>query len=216
MNIYKIAVDGPAGSGKSTIAKIIAKKLNIMYLDTGAMYRAIAYKILNKNIKIENINDIVDMMKNTKILFDKDIIFLDGINVSKEIRMPNVSNFVSKVASIKEVREHLVKLQTNIANNNSVIMDGRDIGTVVLKDAQFKFFLNASIKERANRRYKEMIEKKIEVDFDNIYKEISQRDLADINRKESPLAKASDAIEIDTSTMNIDEVVLKLLSIINN
>ncbi|SHJ80341.1 (d)CMP kinase [Tepidibacter formicigenes] len=215
MNNLVIAVDGPAGAGKSTVAKIIAKKLNINYIDTGAMYRAITYKAIKENINIEDEKSLIEMAKNTQIDFKENNIYLDGQIINEEIRTLTVSSNVSKVAQIKEIREIMVDLQRKMGQKYSVIMDGRDIGSYVFKDADFKFYLTAGANERANRRYKELKEKGHDVKLDDIIKDIQNRDEIDSKRDFAPLVKADDAIEIDTSNKNIDEVVNDIMKYIN-
>lgn len=215
MNLLQIAVDGPAGSGKSTIAKEIAKLLDILYLDTGAMYRAITLKLINKGVAFDNIDEITKILTNTSISFDKKRVIVDGEDVTEEIRMPRIDENVSKVASLKTVRIELVRLQQNIAGSNSIIMDGRDIGTRVLPNANYKFFLTATVEERANRRFKELISKGVEVKLDELKQEIISRDKQDTERVESPLVQADDAILIDTTGLSIEGVVNKILEHIN-
>ncbi|SHH49959.1 (d)CMP kinase [Tepidibacter thalassicus] len=210
-----IAVDGPAGAGKSTVAKIIAKKLNINYIDTGAMYRAITYKAIKENINIGDEKALIEIAKNTQIDFKENNIYLDGKIVNEEIRTPEVSNNVSKVAQIREIREIMVDLQRKMGQKYSVIMDGRDIGSYVFKNADFKFYLTAGVNERAIRRYKELKEKGYDVKLDDIIKDIEIRDEIDSKREFAPLIKADDAIEIDTSNKNIDEVVEEMMKYIN-
>ncbi|SHJ47675.1 (d)CMP kinase [Paramaledivibacter caminithermalis] len=212
MNLISIAIDGPAGAGKSTIAKRIAEIMNLLYIDTGAMYRAITLKLLNKNISFADKKMIEKILKNTKIQFINNCIFLDGINVNEEIRKPMINENVSKIAALPFVRERLVKLQRDIAKNNNVIMDGRDIGTRVLPDAKYKFFLTASINERAKRRFMELKEKGYDYSYDEIVKEITNRDKMDSERAFDPLKKAEDAILIDTTGKDIDEVINIILS----
>lgn len=210
-----IAIDGPAGAGKSTISKIIAEKLNIEYIDTGAMYRAVTLKIIRKGISLNDDDAIECMLKETEIDFINGRIYLDGEDVSKDIRTIEVSSKVSDVAAKSYVRQRLVEIQKNMAAKKSVIMDGRDIGTNVLKDANYKIFLTASVEERAKRRYKEMIEKGSNVTFEDVCKDIENRDRIDSTRKVNPLRKADDAIEVDTTSKSIDEVVDEILSIVN-
>jgi cytidylate kinase len=212
VNLISIAIDGPAGAGKSTIAKRIAEIMNLLYIDTGAMYRAITLKLLNKNISFADKKMIEKILKNTKIQFINNCIFLDGINVNEEIRKPMINENVSKIAALPFVRERLVKLQRDIAKNNNVIMDGRDIGTRVLPDAKYKFFLTASINERAKRRFMELKEKGYDYSYDEIVKEITNRDKMDSERAFDPLKKAEDAILIDTTGKDIDEVINIILS----
>ncbi|WP_461204391.1 (d)CMP kinase [Clostridium sp. DL1XJH146] len=212
---YNVAIDGPAGAGKSTIAKIIGSKLGLMYINTGSMYRAVTYEAIEKEIKPNELEKIIKLIDDMDIYFNGDDIYVNGKNISNEIKMPYISNNVSDFAQIKEVREKLVNLQQKIASKYDVIMDGRDIGTVVLKDAKFKFYINASAEERSNRRYKELSNKGIDVNYNNILTEIVKRDYLDSNREISPLRKANDAIEIDTTELSIDDVVNKIITLIN-
>lgn len=210
-----IAIDGPAGAGKSTISRIIAKRLNIEYIDTGAMYRAIALKAAKKRISIENIDGIKELLENTDINFINGRIFLDGIDVSKEIRTPEISSLSSSISAIPIVREKLVSLQRSMAKEKSLVMDGRDIGTNVLKDAKYKIYLTATVEERAARRYNELCRKKIDVSFENICKDIVLRDKNDMERKINPLHMAEDANLVDTTGKSIEEVVNDILSIVS-
>lgn len=207
----RIAVDGPAGAGKSTVAKKIAKFKNLTYIDTGAMYRALTLKLLKNNISLDDITLIESILKNTDIDIIEGSIYLDKKNVDQEIRTPEVNENVSKIAAIPCVRERLVKLQRKIADNNDVIMDGRDIGTKVLPNAEYKFFITASIEERSKRRYKELIENGYESSLDEVIKKISERDKKDSERKIDPLKKSKDAILIDTTGKNIEEVLSLIL-----
>jgi cytidylate kinase len=210
-----VAIDGPAGAGKSTIAKIVAKKYNLMYINTGAMYRAVTYKALEKDISPENIEALCELIKDMEMHFENDELYLNGVNINEQLTLPNISKNVSAYASIKEVRVRLVTLQRDMSQKYNVIMDGRDIGTVVLKDASFKFFLTASPEERATRRYEELKAKGLEVQYDSILKEIIQRDYLDSNREVDPLTKAEDALEVDTTGINIEQVVEKICEYIN-
>lgn len=202
-----IAVDGPAGAGKSTVAKIVAKKLNINYIDTGAMYRAVTYKCLANNIDINDEVSVINIAKNSIIDFKDNNIYLDGKILADEIRTMEVSNNVSNVAKIKEVRYLMVDIQREIGKRSSVILDGRDIGSYVFPNADYKFYLVATPEERGLRRYKELTEKGYDVNLDEIIKDIIKRDEIDSNREFAPLVKADDAIEIDTTGKSIDEVV---------
>jgi cytidylate kinase len=202
-----VAIDGPAGAGKSTIAKLVGKKYNLMYINTGAMYRAVALKAKENILKPENINEICTLIKKMEMHFENDDLILNGENVQDNITTPEISNIVSSYASIPEVRTMLVKLQQDMSNKFNVIMDGRDIGTVVLKDASFKFFLTASPEERAKRRFNELHVKNIDCSYDQILKDIIDRDYIDTSRAADPLRKADNAIEIDTTNLDIDEVV---------
>lgn len=211
-----VAIDGPAGAGKSTIAKIVAKRYNLMYINTGSMYRAVTYKALEKDISPENIEALCNLIETMEMHFENDELYLNGVNINDQLTLPNISKNVSAYASIKEVRTRLVTLQRDMSKKYDVIMDGRDIGTVVLKDASFKFFLTASPEERATRRYEELKAKGLEVDYSNILKDIIQRDYLDSNREVDPLTKAEDALEVDTTGINIDQVVGKICEYINN
>lgn len=210
-----IAVDGPAGAGKSTISKLVAKKLGIQYLDTGAMYRAVTLYFLENNVDFSNIDEVEKNLDKIHIDFLNNILFLNNIDVSKQIREKNVNDNVSAVSAIAIVREKMVDLQRKMSNNKSVILDGRDIGTVVFPNANYKFFLVASVDIRAQRRYKEELEKgNKSANIDDIKKSIENRDYIDSTRKVTPLKKADDAIQIDTSYMNIEEIVESIISYI--
>ncbi|WP_394867206.1 (d)CMP kinase [Paraclostridium bifermentans] len=202
-----IAVDGPAGAGKSTIAKIVADKMNINYIDTGAMYRAITYKVLQSGIDINNENEVIEIAKKSDIDFKDNNIYLDGKILKEEIRTPEVSHNVSNVAQIKDVRHLMVDVQRDIGNKSSVILDGRDIGSYVFPNADYKFFLVASSKERGERRYKELIKKGYNTTLEEVINDVIRRDKIDSNREFAPLVKAKDAIEIDTTGKSIDKVV---------
>ena len=207
-----IAIDGPAGSGKSTIAKLIAEDLELVYLDTGAMYRLVTLKALNDGI-LGNLEEIKKMLDNLNIDIKENGFYLDNVDVSDEIRKPIVSENVSDIAAIREVREKMVDLQRKFSESKNVILDGRDIGTVVFPNADVKIFLVADAKERANRRYKELVKKGENVKIEEIYENILKRDEIDSTRKESPLKKAKDAIEVDTTSKNIEEVKNEILNI---
>lgn len=212
-----VAIDGPAGAGKSTIAKLVAKEFDLMYINTGAMYRAVALKAEENNIGDKDINALCNLISTFEMKFENDDLILNGENIQDKITMPEISKIVSKYASIKEVREILVKLQREMSNKFDVIMDGRDIGTVVLKDSKFKFFLTATPEARAERRYKELTNRGLEVDYSTILEDIIKRDYIDSNREVDPLKKADDAIEIDTTKLSINEVVKEIsLSIKKN
>ena len=208
-----IAIDGPAGSGKSTIAKLIAEDLELVYLDTGAMYRLVTLKALNDGI-LGNLDKIIKMLDNLNIDIKENGFYLDEIDVSEEIRKPVVSENVSDIAAIREVREKMVDLQRKFSESKNVILDGRDIGTVVFPNADVKIFLVADAKERSNRRYKELVAKGENVRIEEIYENILKRDEIDSTRKESPLKKADNAIEVDTTSKNIEEVKNKILNIV--
>lgn len=207
---FSIAIDGPAGSGKSTVAKIIAKKLSFIYVDTGAMYRTIALYFLQNNIDLNNellVNDNLYKI-DIKIIYnnDKQQLILNNQNVTDLIRTNEVSQGASIVSTYLKVRERLVDLQQNIAKNNNVVMDGRDIGSVVLPNAFLKIFLTASVSCRTKRRYLELKEKSEDVSIEIIEKEIKERDYRDTHRKNSPLIQVEDAILIDSTNMTINEV----------
>jgi CMP/dCMP kinase len=212
-----VAIDGPAGAGKSTIAKLVAKEFNLMYINTGAMYRAVALVARENNIEDTDIEGLCNLIDTLEMRFENDDLILNDINVQEQITMPEISAIVSKYASIQEVRSKLVKLQRDMSNKFDVIMDGRDIGTVVLKDSKFKFFLTATPEARAERRYKELKDRGLTVDYSNILEDIIKRDYTDSNREVDPLKKADDAIEIDTTGLSISEVTEKIcLNIKNN
>ncbi|NLZ49982.1 MAG: (d)CMP kinase [Clostridiales bacterium] len=202
-----IAIDGPAGAGKSTIAKKIANKLGIMYINTGLMYRAITFKALEKNIAPEDVEGLIKLIDNIEMYFENNNIFINGEDLTSKLTTQEINKSVASYAAIPEVRERLVELQRNLSNKFDVIMDGRDIGTVVLKNAAFKFYLTASPEERANRRYRELTAKGIEASYEEILKDIIDRDYKDMHREVNPLRKAEDAIEIDSTSLSIDEVV---------
>ncbi len=211
-----IAIDGPAGSGKSTISREVAKELGMVYLDTGAMYRLFTLKVLEEDISFDDKGKIMELLENLDIDIKDDRFYLDGKNVSEEIRRPNVSENVSKISTLKEVREKMVKLQRNFAESKDVILDGRDIGTVVFPNAEIKIFLVADPMERARRRHKELIEKGENISLDEIYENIVKRDEIDSGRETAPLKKAKDSIEIDTTNKNIEEVKKEILGIYIN
>ena len=210
-----IAIDGPSGVGKSTIADIVADKLNYVHLDTGAMYRCVAYYVLKNEIDYSNEELLEKALSDLKISFQNDHVYLNGEDVTKEIRTNDISMMASKTSAVPMVRQKLVDLQKEIAKSKGYILDGRDICTVVLPDAEVKIFMNADAKARAQRRYDEYINKGIDADYETIYQDTIARDYQDSHRKISPLKKADDAIEIDTSHLTIDEVVDAVLNIIN-
>ena len=211
-----IAVDGPAGSGKSTISKLLAKELGLVYLDTGAMYRLFTLKMLKENISFSDSDKINELLENLNINIENDRFYLDEKDVSEEIRKTDVAANVSKTAAIKEVREKMVNLQREFSKSKNVILDGRDIGTVVFPEADIKIFLVADAKERAERRFKELHEKGENISLDNIYENILKRDRLDSTRENSPLKKANDAIEVDTTGKNIEEVKNIILNLYIN
>ena len=211
-----IAVDGPAGSGKSTISKLLAKELGLVYLDTGAMYRLFTLKMLKENISFSDSDKINELLENLNINIENDRFYLDEKDVSEEIRKTDVAENVSKTAAIKEVREKMVNLQREFSKSKNVILDGRDIGTVVFPEADIKIFLVADAKERAERRFTELQEKGENISLDNIYENILKRDRLDSTRENSPLKKANDAIEVDTTGKNIEEVKNIILNLYIN
>lgn len=205
--MIRIAIDGPGGAGKSTIAKLVGDKLGLEYIDTGAMYRAVGLKLNRKGIKPDDLISISNVLEETTIDFVNGKIILDGDDVSDIIRTQEISKFASIYSQIPEVRSKLVDIQRRIAAGKSVIMDGRDIGTNVLTDAELKVFLTADSMVRARRRYEELRSKGVKANLDDIHEEIKDRDYQDMNRKLNPLVQAEDAVMLDTSDMTIDEVV---------
>lgn len=218
MKKISIALDGPSGSGKSTIAKALSHQLNILYLDTGAMYRATAIKTLELGIDTFDEKGVSTFIDNIdleiKYINGMQHTFLDGVDVSEKIREPHVSMAASNVSSLKCVRLKMVDMQRKIASQMSCVLDGRDIGSFVLPNADFKFYITASVKVRTDRRFNELKNKGHNVNYDELMKEIEQRDFNDKNRDFAPLKQADDAIVIDTSYMTIDEVVAKVNSFI--
>lgn len=211
-----IAIDGPAGAGKSTIANIIANKFNLVYINTGSMYRAVTLIAIRNKISYTDVSAVCKLAKSLKIQFKGENIIVNNEDLSTSIRNIEVTNAVSNYASIPELRKILVKLQQNMSREYNVVMDGRDIGTVVLKDADLKFFLTADVNERAKRRFDEFKEKGINVEYDKILSDIIKRDYIDSNRQSNPLKKAQDAIEINSSKLSINEVVDVMSGYINN
>ena len=211
-----IAIDGPAGSGKSTISKEISEELGITYLDTGAMYRLFTLKVLKEGVSFNESEKIRELLENLNINIENDRFYLDGEDVTEKIRTYQVSDNVSKIAALKEVREKMVLLQREFSKSKDVILDGRDIGTVVFPDADIKIFLVADPMERAKRRYRELKEKGEDVSLDEIFKNIMERDKIDSNRDTAPLRKAADAVEIDTTKMNIKDVKKEILTVYKN
>ena len=212
--IIRIAIDGPSGAGKSTIATLVAGKLGYEYVDTGAMYRAVGLKMRTEGVAPEDTEGVSRVLSETDIDFENGVIYLDGEDVSGKIRTPEISEAASQYSSLPPVREKLVQIQREIGHRKSVVMDGRDIGTNVFPDAQFKIFLTATAEERANRRYKELVLKGMDVNYDDILRDIEKRDYTDTHRALNPLCKAEDAWELDTTHMTIDEVVNAIYSCI--
>ncbi len=215
-----VAVDGPAGSGKSTVAKALAAELGLVYVDTGAMYRGIGYQCIKNGISTDNTEDVCSIAKNINMeicyIDGKQRIFIDAVDITEEIRSQEAADAASAVAKIPEVRKTLVKLQREIAKNNNVIMDGRDIGSNVLPDAQVKVYLDADVSERAKRRCGELAEKGEEHDFYKVLDEIMMRDKQDRERKVNPLVVAEDAVIIDTTNMKIAQVKDKIAALIRD
>lgn len=212
--IFRIAIDGPSGAGKSTIARRIAAELDIDYIDTGAMYRAVGYKMKLQGIVADQKQRLQSMLENTDIDFVNGDIILDGEVVNDKIRTSEISRMASVCSALPEVREKLVDIQRKMGTRKSVIMDGRDIGTNVLRDAEYKFFLTASAEERAGRRYRELLDKGESITREEVLRDIIQRDHNDMTRELNPLTKAEDAVEIDTTGLTIQQVTDRILSYI--
>ncbi len=216
--MLNIAIDGPSGAGKSTIAKEIAKRLNIIYLDTGAMYRAIGLKAVRLGIDTEDVQGVTGILDSTQIEIKYEdgvqIIYLDGEDVSTAIREHHISKAASNVSKIPDVRLKLVAMQREIAAKNNVVLDGRDITSYVLKDANNKFYLTATPEERAKRRYKELIEKGQNVDYETILADINDRDYNDTHRDFAPLTCTEDSVFIDSTELTVEQAIEKILSYI--
>ena len=211
--MIRIAIDGPGGAGKSTIARRVAKELGIEYIDTGAMYRAIGLKLIKTDTDMNDEKALVGMLEETSIDFSNGRTILDGVDVSGQIRTEEVSAKASACSALAPVRAKLVDLQRKMAASKSVIRDGRDIGTNVIKDAEVKIFLTAAPEERARRRYDELTARGLDADYDKVLADINARDYNDTHRKLNPLTRAEDAVEIDSTDMSIDEVTAEILSI---
>jgi cytidylate kinase len=218
-NLFIVAIDGPAGAGKSTIAKGLAKKLGVSYLDTGAMYRSLTLKAMRNNLSMEDEIALVDMAAKTKLDLIESAeglrIILDGADVSSDIRSVEVTNNTFYIARIGALREIMVNWQREMGGRRSLVAEGRDIGTVVFPEAKYKFYLDAAVEERARRRYKELMEKGKEVAFENILADVKERDHKDITRKVGPLKKADDAIVIDSTPLSAEQVIDTILKVIN-
>jgi len=211
-----IAIDGPAGAGKSTIAKMLARSIGYTYIDSGAMYRAITLKVLRENIPLERVDIIINLTEETDIDFMENSIYLDGKVVDKEIREENVNMNVSYVSAIPGVRRLMVAQQRKISQDKNVVMDGRDVGTVIFPSADIKLFITASVDERAKRRFIEMEQKGYDVEIQDIKLQIEKRDHIDSTRSDSPLKSAFDSIIIDTTGKNIEEVFNEVISIVKS
>lgn len=209
-----IAIDGPSGVGKSTVADRVAESLHMVHLDTGAMYRCVAYYLVSHQIDLSDSQALDQALDSIHISFQGKQVFLNDVDVSKEIRTNEISMFTSKVATNPSVRKKMVTLQQEVAKDKGYILDGRDICTVVLPDAEVKIYMDASAKARAERRYKEYISQGIQADYETIYQDIVARDYQDSHREISPLVQAKDAIRIDTSNLTIDEVVKEVLELV--
>ena len=209
--MIRIAIDGPGGAGKSTIAKQVARALDIDYIDTGAMYRAVGYKLIRDNVDMYDEDALLAMLEATDIDFSGGKTILDGEDISDRIRTQEISRKASECSALAPVRAKLVELQKKMGSTKSVIMDGRDIGTVVLKDAELKIYLTASAEERAERRYKELLLKGEDISYEKVLADMQERDYNDMHREITPLRKADDTIELDTTGMSIDEVTEYIL-----
>jgi len=211
-----IAIDGPAGAGKSTVARLLAKELGFVYLDTGAIYRALTLKALDRNINFQDESAVVAMCKDTQIVIHNNQngsikVLLDSEDVSQKIRSPRVTQYVSDLAKIRGVREEMLKLQRNIAKHDNSVVDGRDIGTVIFPDAEKKFYLDAEFNERVTRRFKELKEAGNQITLADVESDLRNRDNIDSTRQFAPLKKADDAVYVDTTNMSIEEVVNTIL-----
>jgi cytidylate kinase len=211
-----VAIDGPAGSGKGTIAKIISERCNLVNIDTGATYRCVALKALNNGLTVDNKKEIIELSKNIDIKFTQDgKVFLDGKEVTDDIRSKEVTSIVSPVSGIVEVRENMVELQRRLAGDNDVILEGRDITTVVFPNANYKFYLDASLEERANRRYKQNMEKGIDMSYEEIKESISARDYNDMHKEVGSLTRTDDQVYIDSTNLSIEEVADIIFKVVN-
>ena len=214
---YNIAIDGPAGAGKSTIAKLVAKEMGFVYVDTGAMYRALAVFFLKQGLRPEDTEKIAKSCKDAKVSIGYEDgvqqVYLNGENVTSLLRTEEVGNMASVSSAVREVRAQLLELQRELARTKDVVMDGRDIGTNILPNADVKVYLTASVETRAKRRYDELTEKGVACDFDAIAKDIEERDYRDMTRETAPLKQAEDAVLVDSSDMTIDEVVAAIVAL---
>lgn len=217
---FIIAIDGPAGSGKGTITKCVASKIGFFRLDTGALYRCVTLEVIRNNIELADVDGIVEIARNMQVRFvinenlnELDYVYLNDEDVTKAIRSNEVNNLISKVAAIRELREEMLSIQRKMAENQNTIMEGRDIGTVVFPNADLKIYLNADIEVRAKRRFDENIQKGIETTYEEVLQILKNRDKIDMEREVSPLRKAEDAIEIDSTNMSIEEVADKIVEL---
>lgn len=217
MTAAQIAIDGPAGAGKSTVAKIVADRLGYLYIDTGAMYRAVALLAIEQGVAFDDAEGLTALIRDNEIALEPAPsgcrVFINGKDVSRDIRLPEVGNAASPVSAVAEVRSLLVAMQQELAARRPVVMDGRDIGTVVLPDAACKVFLTASTRVRAQRRAKELLEKGLDADIDQVEREIMERDQRDSTRAASPLRQAEDAVLLDSSDMSVEEVVSHIIEL---
>ena len=211
-----IAIDGPAGSGKGTLAKALSKKFNLVNIDTGATYRCVALKTLRNNVSLDDVDKIIEISKNINIELKEDgNVLLDGEDVTKEIRSKEVTQIVSPISSIVEVRSNLVDIQRKIAEGKDVVMEGRDITTVVFPNATYKFYLDASLEERANRRYKENKEKGIDMTYEEVYDNIKKRDYNDMHKEVGSLTRTDDQVYIDCTNLTVEEEIKIIEEVIN-
>lgn len=209
-----VAIDGPAGSGKTTVAKLVAKRLGFFYLDTGSIYRALTLELLRRGIPLDNVKKICEVLDALSIEIKGERLFLYGEDVSESIRCPEVDKKVSLVAKIPEVREKLLPLQRKLVNRKNAVVEGRDMGTVVFPEAEVKIFLTASLEERARRRWKELWERGKELSFEEVFEDLKKRDEIDSEREVAPLRVAPDAIIIDTTLKGIEEVVEEVVNLV--
>ena len=212
---YVIAIDGPSGSGKGTVAKELQKKLNLINIDTGATYRCLAIKVLKANLDLKDEEEIIKLSENLNVQMDTEgHVYLDGKDVTLEIRSKEVTKIVSPISSIVEVRKNLVELQRKLAEGNKVVVEGRDITTVVFPNAKYKIYLDASLEERVNRRVKQNKELNIDMTYDEVYESMSKRDENDMNKKVGALKRTEEQVYIDSTHMTIDEVVDKIINLV--
>ncbi len=209
-----ITIDGPSGAGKSTVSKLLAKRLGYKYLDTGALYRAVAWKIKNVNANPDDEDGLRNILKNIEITFEGEKISVDGWDVTSQIREPEIGELSSRVSALPIVREHLFTLQRNFGLKGKVVIEGRDIGTAILPEAVNKFFLDAGIEERAARRYKELKGKALDVDLDAVIEAMNKRDKRDSTRENSPLMRTEGMAYIDTGNLSVEEVVSKIIGML--